>query len=160
MNRRRIFARLDLETVGYVGRHISCVTSAMKASRGRTAVLALLLAVSAAGHGHGSRTSGGGITYSNDYHPNPVSIVRVDRLVLQAAHAADSSSSDGGSVSLWAEPCNFSTTGAWTTLSWSGVPNPDVGDFIGPSIPTAQIERACTPLVESIYICNVASCPL
>ena len=116
------------------------------ASRSRSVLAALLLAaVSAAGHGHGSRTSGGGITYSNDYHPNPVSIVRVDRLVLQAAHA-DSSSSDGGSVSLWAEPCNFSTTGAWTTLSWSGVPNPDVGDFIGPSIPQRRSNGHARPL--------------
>ena len=69
-----------------------------------------------------------GVTYSNDYHPNHVSAVRVDRMQIKKE------ATSGGDVSLWAEPCNFSTTDAWTTLSWSGVPNPDVGDFIGPFI--------------------------
>ena len=89
--------------------------------------LSLALAVALAARG-----AAGGVTYSNDYHPNHVSAVRVDRMQIKTDGHHDDKSGDG--VTLWAEPCNFSTTDAWTTLSWSGVPNPDVGDFIGPSM--------------------------
>ena len=68
------------------------------------------------------------VTYSHDYHPNHVGAIRVDKVTIAEGHHADYPA-----PTLWAEPANFSGTNAWTTLSWSGVPQPDVGDFIGTS---------------------------
>ena len=65
--------------------------------------------------------------FSADYHPNPVAVVAVERLTVAPLDGDGASSK----ISLSATPAAFNHSGAWATVRWSGVPDPDAGDFVG-----------------------------